>query len=83
MSNEISSRAPDPDVDRVGGAAPSRPGFGALQTTRARNTMRARPASANPERHTRVMRPNRKRVSFGRPLEFNNAAREVFERIES
>ena len=28
VSNEISSRAPDPDVDRVGGAAPSRPGFG-------------------------------------------------------
>ena len=39
--------------------------------------MRARPASANPERHTRVMRPEPEK-GFGRPLEFNNAAREVF-----
>ena len=66
VSNEISSRAPDLDVDRVGRAAPSRPGFGALQTSRARNTMRARPASANPERHTRVMRPEPEK-GFGRP----------------
>ena len=77
VSNEISSRAPDLDVDRVGRAAPSRPGFGSAPNE---------PRSEHHARSTRLRQPRaphardapRTGKGFRPPLEFNNAAREVF-----